>query len=133
VQLSVNGSLVGEATFAGKQPHPLEVSFPASLLREGANELSVTNVGDTGVYSLAFMDRFEVSYPQAATVRGGVFEGVWAEGGTVEVRGLAGPPVVLDVTGSLTPRDAGLPGPEGSANAADSSGHLPYGVLGVTA
>ncbi len=64
---------------------------PASLLREGANELAVANVGDTGVSSLVFLDRFEVSYPQASTATGGVFEGVWAESGTVEVSGLSGP------------------------------------------
>ncbi len=54
-----------------------------------------------------FLDRFEVSYPQASGVRDGVFEGVWAESGTVEVSGLSGAPVIL--------RDTGLPGPEGSA------------------
>ena len=59
VRLSLNGGFVGEATFTGKQPHRLEVLVPASLLREGANELSVANVGDTGVYSLVFLDRFE--------------------------------------------------------------------------
>ncbi len=107
VRLSVNGGFVGEATFAGKQPYRLEVLVPASLLREGANELAVANVGDTGVSSLVFLDRFEVSYPQASAVRGGVFEGVWAESGTAEVSGLSGPPVIL--------RDTGLPGPEGSA------------------
>jgi hypothetical protein len=64
-------------------------------------------VRDTGVVSGVFLDRFEVSYPQASTIRQGVFAGVWGEGGTVEIGGLAGPPVIL--------RDAGLPGPEGSA------------------
>ncbi len=102
VRLSVNGADVGEATFAGKQAYRLDVLVPASLLREGANELAITNVGDTGVSSLVFLDRFEVSYPQASTVRGGVFEGVWGEGGTAEVSGLSGPPVVLDVTGAAT-------------------------------
>jgi hypothetical protein len=103
VRLSVNGTFVGEATFAGKQAHAVEVSFPASLLREGTNALSVTNVGDTGVYSLVLLDRFEVSYPQVPIVQQGAFEGVWAEGGTAEVSGLQGPPVVLDVTGAVEP------------------------------
>ena len=39
VQVSVNGGFVGEATFSGKRPYSLEVSVPASLLQEGANEL----------------------------------------------------------------------------------------------
>jgi hypothetical protein len=100
IQVSVNGGLAAEATFAGKRPHVLEVPVPVVSLREGANELSVANVGDTGVTSLVFLDRFEVSYPQVSTTQQGVFEGVWAQSGTVEVTGLAGPPIVLDVTGA---------------------------------
>ncbi len=69
VRVSVNGVDVGEATFAGKQPYRLDALVPAGLLREGSNDLAITNVGDTGVYSLVFLDRFEVSYPQAPTVR----------------------------------------------------------------
>ena len=107
VRVSVNGGLVGDSTFAGKQPYRLEVLVPTSLLKEGANELSVVNVGNTGVSSLVFLDRIEVSYPQVSTTHQGVFEGVWAEAGTVEVSGLAGLPVIL--------RDPGQPGPEGSA------------------
>jgi hypothetical protein len=98
VRLSVNGVVVGEATFAGKRPCPLDIFVPASLLRDGANELALLNVGDTGVQSLVFLDRFAVSYPQRPEARAGVFEGEWAENGTAEVGGLSGPAVVLDVT-----------------------------------
>jgi hypothetical protein len=107
VQVSVNGGFVGETTFPGKRPYSLEVSVPVSRLRGGANELAVTNVGDTGVSSLVFLDRFELSYPQASMTRGGVFEGVWPESGIVEVTGLSGSPVIL--------RDSVQPDPEGSA------------------
>jgi hypothetical protein len=113
VRVSLNGASVGEATFAGKRPHALEVPVPASLLREGANELSVANLGDTGAYSLVFLDRLEVSHPQRSTAQKGVFEGVWSEGGTVEVEGVTTPVVIL--------RDPGQPGPEGSAIADPSS------------
>ena len=100
VRLFVNGGLAGETTFAGKRAHRVELGVGASVLREGANEIRLENVGDTGVYSQVFLDRFEVGYPQTSLVRGGVFEGVWPEGGTVEVGGLTGPPIVLDVTGA---------------------------------
>jgi hypothetical protein len=106
LELAVNGALVGETSFAGKRPHLVEISLAASLLREGANELSVTNVGDTGVSSGVFLDRFEVSYPQAPLVQGGLFEGVWAEGGTVEVGGVSGVPVIL--RDSRPPRNDGV-------------------------
>jgi hypothetical protein len=121
VRVSVNGGPAGEATSTGKQPHRLEMLLPASLLREGANELSVTNVGDTGVYSLVFLDRFELSYPHVSEARGGVFEGVWGEGGTAEVGGVSAPLVILRAP--VVPRDSVPPGPEGSAvgEVADSS------------
>jgi hypothetical protein len=99
VRVDVNGVDVGEAFFDGKRAYRLSAAVPASLLREGANELGVVNVGDTGVYSLVFLDRFEVSYPQASTVKGGVFEGEWQEEGTAEVGGVPGSGIVLDVTG----------------------------------
>jgi hypothetical protein len=106
VELLVNGTLVGDTSFSGKRPHTVDVSVAPSLLREDENELEILNVGDTGVQSRVYLDRFELSYPQASLVRHGVFEGVWSETGTVEVSGLAGPPVIL--------RHSGLPGAEGS-------------------
>jgi hypothetical protein len=98
VVVSVNGSVVGETQFAGKVSHRVELAVPASLLREGSNEITVVNVGDTGVSSLVFLDRFTVGYAQRSEAQGGVFEGAWTEGGTAEVLGLAGRAVVLDVT-----------------------------------
>ena len=79
VSVSLNGTLAGEAQFAGKQPYRMSLSVPLSLLREGANELSLTNVADTGVSSLVFLDRFTLSYPQASALASGVFEGTWSE------------------------------------------------------
>jgi hypothetical protein len=110
VRVNVNGVDVGEAFFDGKRAYRVSAAVPASLLREGANELAVANVGDTGVYSLVFLDRFELSYPQAPTTHQGVFEGVWTQSGTVEVGGVTAPAVIL--------RDPGLAGPEGSTDAA---------------
>jgi len=98
VEVALNGVLAGGAQFAGKRPYRVSLSVPVSLLREGANELTLTNVADTGVTSLVFLDRYSVAYPQASALKGGVFEGAWAEGGTVSLSGAAGPALVLDVT-----------------------------------
>jgi hypothetical protein len=100
VQVYVNGTYGGETRFAGKVPQGLDVSLPASVLREGANEVQVVNVGDTGVSSLVYLDRFSVEYPQRLEARSGAFEGVFGETGTAEVGVFAGPAVVLDVTGA---------------------------------
>jgi hypothetical protein len=100
VEVSLNGAVVGEGRFAGKKAYRLSLSVAASLLVEGANGLSLRNVGDAGVSSLVFLDRVSVSYPQAATARGGAFEGAWTEGGTVEVGGVSASPAVLDLDGA---------------------------------
>jgi hypothetical protein len=98
VSVSVNGVLVGEAQFAGKKPYRMSLSVAASLLREGANELSLTNVADTGVSSLVYLDRFTLAHPQAPVPAGGRFEGTWAESGTVTVSGVTGALALVDVT-----------------------------------
>ncbi len=98
VAVSVNGVPAGDAEFAGKKPYRMGVSVPVSLLREGANELSLTNVPDTGVSSYVFLDRFTVSFPQRSYLGGGVFEGTWNESGTVTLVYLTAPAALLDVT-----------------------------------
>ena len=42
----------------------MSLSLPPWLLHEGANELSLTNVADTGVTSVVFLDRFSLAHPQ---------------------------------------------------------------------
>ena len=71
MSVSLNGTPVGEAQFAGKPPYRMSLSVPQSVLRDGANELSLTNVADTGVSSLVFLDRFTVSYPRASSLASG--------------------------------------------------------------
>jgi hypothetical protein len=107
VRVSVNGTVVGEATFGGRRPFRLEAVVPASLFEEGENEIAVENVGDTGVPSLFFLDRWEVSPPRTPKASEGSFRGQWTHSGTVEVSGLEGPATVLDVTegsGEPSPR-----------------------------
>ena len=96
VSVSLNGTLAGEAQFAGKKPYRMSLSVPLSLLHEGANELLLTNVADTGVSSYVFLDRFAIAYPQLASLASGVFEGTWKDGGTATLSGTAA--ALLDVT-----------------------------------
>ena len=117
---------LGEGRFSGKKPYRLSLSVPASLLQEGANTLQMQNVGDTGVYSLVFLDKVSVSFPQAAVARGGAFEGRWDEGGTVEVAGVTVSPAVLDVTlagvaDSSSPDTAGAPRNDSCRNVQDAA------------
>ena len=102
VSVSVNGTLVGEAQFAGKKPYRMSLSLAPSLLHDGANELSLTNVADTGVSSLVFLDRFTIVHPQLSSLAGGRFDGVWPESGSVRLEvpaAVSGPVRVVDVKG----------------------------------
>jgi len=101
LRLCLNGVVVGETRFDGEVGTRFEAEVPGSLLREGANTLTVENVGDTGVYSLVFLDRFSVEYPQAPLAQGGRFEGTFVANGAAEVGGLGSGTnaVVVDVSG----------------------------------
>jgi len=97
VSVSVNGVGVGETSFAGKRPHRASFGLPASILREGVNEFSLTNAADTGVSSLVFIDRFRLAFPRLATAVAGRFEGEWAHGGAAAVAVAEQPLALLEV------------------------------------
>ena len=102
VSVSVNGVPVGEAQFAGKVPYRMSLSVPPSVLHDGANELSITNVADTGATSLVFLDRFTIAHPQSSSLAGGRFDGTWSESGSVSLSvpdATSGPVRIVDVTG----------------------------------
>jgi len=96
--VSVNGTRVGEAQFAGKKPFRVSLGVPLTLLREGANQLQLTSIADTGVSSVVFLDRFALAYPQTASLASGAFEGRWSQGGAASVAGATGAIALLDVT-----------------------------------
>jgi hypothetical protein len=59
----VNGTLAAEGFLEGKKPLQLNAMLPPGVLREGSNELSIQNAGDTGAaYSMVLLDRFTVHY-----------------------------------------------------------------------
>jgi hypothetical protein len=97
----LNGTPLGETSFDGKLPHVFSTSVEASLLLEGENTLTVTNLGDTGAYSFVFLDRVDLVYPQTAALRAGRFSGVFSEEGKALVTGEA--QVGLDVTDPDSP------------------------------
>jgi len=98
----LNGSLVAEVTGNGKKPFTLEADFSPGLLQEGANQLSLENVGDTAAaYSMVFLNRFEIRYPRLLASPGGVFDGSFSSSGPAAVPGLPAGSIVLDATSSV--------------------------------
>ncbi|MGH9389819.1 MAG: C25 family cysteine peptidase, partial [Vicinamibacteria bacterium] len=98
VRLYVNGVVLGETSWDGKNGERIAIEVPEGLLVEGDNRLEIENVGDTDApYSMVMLDRFELVYPRLSIASGGRIEGLWAQSGTATVAGL-GPAHVLDVT-----------------------------------
>ena len=97
VQVFVNGAPVADETFDAAVPHRVEADVPVSLL-DATNELTVKNVGDTGVSSRVFLDRFELLYPQVSAARAEAFDGAFSSAGTAEIAGIASPAALLDLT-----------------------------------
>ena len=96
----MNGTVVGRDDLRRRGPRGSTPTSPLSLLREGANELRIVNVGDTGVYSLVFLDRFEIAYPQLAAARSGRLRGTWSpRRARPRSPGLAAPAALLDLDG----------------------------------
>jgi hypothetical protein len=97
VRVSLNGQVVGEASWEGKAPRTIEAEVPPGLLTEGGNTLSLANVGDTpAAYSMVFLNRFSLAYPRKLVAEAGALSGRFEDSGTARVSGL-GFGFVLDV------------------------------------
>ncbi len=101
LSVSLNGTPLGETSFDGKLAHVFSTSFSPSLLLEGENSLTVTNLGDTGAYSFVFLDRFSLVYPRTRALWAGRFEGVFSQKGKAVVSG--GAAYGVDVTNPAAP------------------------------
>jgi len=65
VQVTLNGSLVGQDTWQGCTPHDTVLQIPSSLLIEGANQLSLQAVATAGsATSQWYVNSFGLNYPR---------------------------------------------------------------------
>jgi hypothetical protein len=99
VRILVNGTLLGDDSWNGKDPRRVLIDLPPGVLRDGENALEIENVGDTAaLYSMVFLDRFTLTYPRLAIAENGLLEGKWSESGAAEVTSIGPAARVLDVT-----------------------------------
>jgi hypothetical protein len=100
----VNGVLVGETFWEGKLPNRWALEIPGEAVRDGENQLEISNVGDTGApFSAFLLDRFAVTYSRLARFDGSQLEGTWPLAGEALVAGVPGRGFVVD-EGSSPPR-----------------------------
>jgi hypothetical protein len=124
VRISVNGSLVAEASWDGKTARRVEALLFPGTLHEGDNSLAIENVADTpAASSLVYLDRFSLDYPHALTAERGRFEASFGLGGSATVTGLGPASLLLDTTNDA-PRwlVSSAAGPSGLSFAAEA-GH----------
>jgi len=126
VAVYLNGSWIGEATWDGKTSKTFDADLAPGLLKEGANDLVIRNLGDAGAsYSMVFLDRFTIQYPQKLDSRRGPFEGGFSRTGAVSISGVGVKARVLDITRESRPVWLARPAstPDGSISFSVEQGH----------
>jgi len=89
VQVSVNGELLADAQFDGRQVRELTAPVPAGLLQPGANAVEVFMPGGTGAAAdIVLVDTVELSYKRALEARANrLLVDAVAPAGTLELSG----------------------------------------------
>ncbi|MEJ5254882.1 MAG: C25 family cysteine peptidase [Acidimicrobiales bacterium] len=88
VRVAVNGQPLADVRFDDAQAPTIEAAVPAGVLVEGANQVTVTLVGDTGVpLDMVALDHIEVTYPRRNVVTPAGLR-LSSREGRVEVTGL---------------------------------------------
>ena len=106
VVVRLNGVSLGEEHWTGITAHTLTLPVNASLLHEGANDVEVEALLDSGVgFSIVFVDSFDLSYSRRFAASGSAlgFRGDGVPGVTVTDFADQGV-VVLDVSDPQRPR-----------------------------
>lgn len=101
-RIRVNGVPVGEARWNALDARTATVALPAGVLRDGANEIAIEGILESGApYGVFYVDGFTVRYERFAKPDAGVIE--VARGGAVTAGPFTSAPVVLDTTSATKP------------------------------
>jgi hypothetical protein len=104
VVISWNGTPVGQSSWAGTQPHIVEIPLSGADILDGDNTLGLTALLDGGDQSIVFLDSFDVTYQRTYRAEADSLQFTLAPGSAAEVGGFsAGSVLVLDVTSPAQP------------------------------
>jgi hypothetical protein len=71
-RIALNGTVIGDAAWDDSIEYVQEMEVPLSMLKEGANTLTVQSPGDTGAaVDTVYLNWFQISYPRSFQASGG--------------------------------------------------------------
>lgn len=95
LNISLNGTPLGSASFKDIEAHAAQVSVPANVLRQGNNQLTLSLPGDTGdPLDIVDVDRYSLTYPRAFVAKNDLLPFASA-GKQFQISGLSSPSVVV--------------------------------------
>jgi uncharacterized repeat protein (TIGR01451 family) len=106
VQVSLNGSVLGETWWTGAVPHTATFAIPAGVLQSGDNQVQIVALLDGGIkYSLVALDSLDIAYERALTVVGDQLLFNLSAAGPARVGALSSADAwILDLAEPKTPR-----------------------------
>ena len=105
VQISLNGTLIGEASWTGQTAKDVECIFPQSLLVTGSNTVRLVALLDSGIpQGIVYLNSFDLTYRRTAEAQNGQVAVNAGDTSPVAIGGFgAATPAVLDVRDPLQP------------------------------
>ncbi|MBU1694434.1 MAG: hypothetical protein KKC51_10785, partial [Verrucomicrobia bacterium] len=105
VQVSLNGTPIGEASWAGQAAHDLACDFSQALLIDGTNTVRIVALLDGGIpHSVVYVNSFDLSYRRRAEAANGQLILPAGETTPLTLGGFGGSSIsVLDVRDPLQP------------------------------
>jgi len=106
VQISLNGTPVGQSQFNGTESHTFRVTFNQSLLINGDNTVKVSGLKGEGVeFSIFYVDSFDLFYNRYYQAHKNYLFCKGKENKVITVEGFTDPNImVLDITNPLRPK-----------------------------
>ncbi|RPJ81108.1 MAG: hypothetical protein EHJ94_05205, partial [Deltaproteobacteria bacterium] len=105
VEISINGTMVGEDYWNGTDDAEFTFSFDQSILKEGDNSIAVKGLLDTGVpYSFFYVNAFDITYNRFFTASKNSLFLTGTENDVITINGFSNPDImVFDVTRNHEP------------------------------
>lgn len=102
VTVAVNGSTLGDVTFADQQQGSAPFAIPSGVITNGANTITLTSqLGDN---DLSLVDHIDLSFPHTFTAEADQLKFTAPAGAAVTVNGFTQPPTrLMDITNPVQP------------------------------